>query len=299
MSVSFMMRPRRAALPRLSDRLKLGTSSLHVSPFCIGISTPETVVEAFDAGINFFFLTADMHWPYYEGLRKGLSMLLDRGGGVRDDMVVAVVTYLSRPDQLTRPFHEVIEVVRGLERIDVCVVGWTVTEDGPERRAAIDAHRKEGTFGCRALGASYHHRQLVVPAVRQGAVDIGYIRYNADHPGAREDVFPHLGEHTTLIYGFKAMMSWVGPDDIAHITGLPDGTWCPTPTDAYRFALSPPEMDGILCAPQSPEQIRELADAMEEGPLEPEEEEHMIDLVALATGNARLATEADEGGLSR
>ncbi len=68
-------------LPRLNDRYPLGKSGLRVSPVCIGITgTPEIIPTAFDAGINFFFLTADLHWPLYEGLQRGLESLLSRGG---------------------------------------------------------------------------------------------------------------------------------------------------------------------------------------------------------------------------
>lgn len=291
------MRPRRVSLPRLSDRLSLGPSGLKVSPACLGISRPEAVVEAFDAGINFFFLTADMHWPLYEGLRKGLEMLFERRGGVRDDTVVGVVSYLSRPDQLSKPFSEVIDAVSGLDRIDVCVAGWVVTEDDPGRSARIRSHREAGKFGCRAVGASYHHRSLVAPAVERGDVDVAFIRYNAEHPGARDDIFPHLGERTALVYGFKSMQSWVSPAELQTLSGLPEGTWIPDMSDAYRFALSAPEMDGVLCALHTGGHVRDLAEALGKGPLEPEEEEHMIDLVALVTGKARLA-DADDASRS-
>ena len=63
----------RTQLPRFSDRLALGKRGLAVSPFCLGlVEDPATISAAFDAGINFFFLTADMHWPLYEASRRGL-----------------------------------------------------------------------------------------------------------------------------------------------------------------------------------------------------------------------------------
>ena len=73
----------RTSLPRFRDRLVL-RDGLRVSPFCLGIATrPEYVVAAYDAGINFFFVTADMHWPLYRGVREGLALLLSRRGGIR------------------------------------------------------------------------------------------------------------------------------------------------------------------------------------------------------------------------
>ena len=34
---------------------------------------------AFDAAINCFFVSTDMHWPFYEQPRRGLKLLLARG----------------------------------------------------------------------------------------------------------------------------------------------------------------------------------------------------------------------------
>ena len=74
----------RAHLPRFTDRLALGGQGLAVSPFCVGmVALPETIGAAFDAGINFFFVSADMHWPLYEATRvsRGSSTgPLSRGG---------------------------------------------------------------------------------------------------------------------------------------------------------------------------------------------------------------------------
>ena len=49
--------------------------------------------------------------------------------------------------------------------------------------------------------------------------------------------------------------------------------WRPEVTDYYRFALTRREIDGLLCAPGTPEEIRGLARALERGPLDDEEVE--------------------------
>jgi hypothetical protein len=48
-------------------------------------------------------------------------------------------------------------------------------------------------------------------------------------------------------------------------------------------------MDGLLCAPGSPREVRALAAALEEGPLDEESCQYLVDLAALAEGRARLA----------
>src|SRR5262245_12778537 len=101
--------PRRTALARFNDRLTLGHQGLRVSPFCLGLTCDAaTVPAAFDAGVNFFFLTADMHWPLYEPTRRGLADLLARGGGIRDQVVVAAVSYPTQPEFASMPFHELV-----------------------------------------------------------------------------------------------------------------------------------------------------------------------------------------------
>lgn len=290
------LRGEQARLPRPTDRLPLGTSGLEVSPFCLGMipdGSPDTVLAAYDAGINFFFVSADMHWPYYETLRQGLVALLARGGGIRDRIVVAAASYVAAPVFLHMPFVEVLESTPGLERIDVCVAGGCFAFDPPERRAAMLRHRERRHVGCRAAGASFHARELAAPAHDDGALDAIFIRYNTLHPGARQDIFPLLRPSSTLLYGFKAMMR---PSDaqLDAIADLPEGTWRPRPADHYRFALSSP-LDGLLCTLQTPDEIQQLVDAMAEGPLDADEQAHMIDLALLASGQAQLLP--DEPGI--
>src|SRR5678815_3815985 len=103
---------------RFGDRVPVGASGLRVSPVCLGVTKSWRVVpEAFDAGINFFFVRTDLHWPVYQPLRKGLQELLSRGGGVRDEIVVAAASYVATPEFAALPFLELIASVRGLGRV--------------------------------------------------------------------------------------------------------------------------------------------------------------------------------------
>jgi hypothetical protein len=73
-----------------------------------------------------------------------------------------------------------------------------------------------------------------------------------------------------------------------------DEHWRPDVTDYYRFALTRPEIDGLLCAPRTPRQIRALAEALEKGPLHQDEEKHLIDLADLDRGLATLLPDSDD-----
>jgi hypothetical protein len=259
---------RRATLPRLTDRVGLGP--LSVSPFCLGmVDSPTAVAEAFARGSNFFFLSADMHWPRYEAARIGLEEVLSRVE--RDAVVVAAAAYVTQPEFCREPFRELVAAVKGLERIDVLVAGGAYEGELARRLPIYLRHREDGFVGARAIGVSFHDRGAARAAIADGGIDVAFVRYNTAHPGAREDVFPFLpASRTTRVFGFT---STGGYRDV-----VDEDVWIPEVTDHYRFALSSGALDGILCSPTTPAQVGALVEAMEEEPLSLAEEEHMIEL---------------------
>jgi hypothetical protein len=279
----------RTTLPALTDRLSLGDRGLRVSPVCVGIvGTPATILAAFDAGINFFFVSADMHWPLYEPMRLGLKELLARGRGIREQVVVAGVSYPAQPDFCVLPFLELINAVPGLESLDVLLAGGAYGDEFPARLGVFAEHRRSQFVGCRAIGASFHDRQAARQAVNEGLVDIALVRYNAAHAGARFDLFPHLAPRPRpLLFNFKSTLGKVPPARFRELGLERDGFWQPEITDHYRFAMSRPELDGLLVAPAIPGHVEALARALEEGPLDQREEQHLMDLAAVAGGVAR------------
>jgi hypothetical protein len=257
---------------------------LEVSPVCLGIvGRPEIVPAAFDAGINFFFLTADLHWPLYEGLRRGLQLLLSRGQGVRDEVVVAVVSYLEQPLFGYLQFHEVIQSVPGLERVDVLLAGAVadaVTFNA--RYQSLKVARSVGLHGSCAIGASFHDRPTALAALNAQVLDLQYIRYNTGHPKARVEIFPAVRpDPQALMYNFTSTLARVTPEGLQAAGYDPKVFWIPDITDYYRFALSNHCIDGLLCAPQAVGQIAALNEALAKGPLGPEQQEYMIRLSSL------------------
>ena len=282
----------RTALPRFTDRLVLGDQGLRVSPFCLGmVRSADAVCAAFDAGINFFFLSADMHWPLYEASRRGLERLLSRGRDVRDQIVVAVVSYATQPEFCYAPFQEVLEAVPNLGRIDVPIAGGAYGHEFPARLGVYREHRRTGFAGARAIGASFHDRQAALLACNDNSVDLVLIRYNPDHAGARDDVFPHLASRRSArLFNFKNTRGFVPPGRMAEFGLSGAAYWQPDITDYYRFALSRPEIDGLLVAPGTPAEAAALAAALEKGPLDDEEQTYLMDLAAVASGRAKVAT---------
>jgi hypothetical protein len=266
-------------LPRLTNRLTLAPNVV-VSPFCLGmLGEPRMIPEAFDAGINFFFVSADLHWSYYEPWRRGMDMLLARGGGIREKIVIAVTSYVSNPRLVVGALGDLFQTIR-IEWLDVLVSGGVhmpaeieprVTLLGRTKQLCVDELRH--TPG---LGMTFHDRTTARAAVDHGGIDIAFIRYNPLHPGARTDVLDKLpSDRQTRIFNFKS--SWGYRTDLK----LSDDYWIPTIPDFYRYALTPANMDGLLLSLNSTQELQELTDALEQGPLSPDEEEHMEALAAL------------------
>ncbi len=277
-----MLAPR-TALPALTDRLPLGTTGLVVSPICSGMTYDARVVPAaFEAGINFFFLTADMHWPIYEATRQGLADLLRGHPSRRDEIVVACASYVTQPEFCFAPFDEVLAAVPALGRLDLTIAGGSYGHELAARIEMYKVHKVTGHAGARGIGASFHDRDAAREHLASGALDIQYVRYNPCHPGAREDLFPHVcaraAGRTTLLYNFKSTDSWVESDARYAALGVGAVNWKPHITDYYRFALTTPALDGILCGMPSPDGIVELADALAKGPLDDEDHQYLIEL---------------------
>lgn len=268
--------PRRE-LPRFTQRISLG--GLQVSPFCLGlVGDWRAIPAAFELGINFFFVTTDMHWPLYEASRQGLRDLFASRPGIRDEIVVAGACYPTQPEFCVAPFQELVQALPGLERVDLLVAGGAYGADLIPRVNVLRSVTKP--LGARAVGASFHDRRTAVLAANHGLVDLCYVRYNPAHPGARRDLFPHLTPDKRPVFNFKSMMGYVPHERLQQLNVNPD-LWYPTPPDYYRYALSRPQMDGLLFAVAQVEHLAALDEGMMNGGLTPEEEDHLDELAVL------------------
>ena len=282
----------RTALPQLADRYALG-AALEVSPFCLGIVAHRDMVPlAFDAGINLFFVSVDLHWPLYEELRQGLKLLIERSRHVRDEIVVAAVSYACQPPFAGTNFRDLLRAFPELERLDVLVAGGAYENEFIARRERCLTSPFARGLGAHAFGASFHIRETALSAIERQLVDIAYVRYNPSHPGARRDFFPALPpEPSALLYNFRSVLPPLSAGQWRAL-GLDDDHWIPAPSDYYRYALTRPQVKGVLCSLNTPGELEALASALAEGGLEPEEERYMDDLASLAEGRMRVVAEA-------
>ena len=123
-------------------------------------------------------------------------------------------------------------------------------------------------------------------AIASDMLDMAYIRYNPGHTGAQDDLFPHIrNDRDCLVFNFKSTFYHLSDQELTDM-GVGEEFHRPHITDAYRFALGRPEIDGALVALQQPTQVSELADALARGPLDDEDINYMVDLAKLARGEA-------------
>ena len=271
---------KRRPLPRFTDRVSLG-QGVSVSPFCLGtVGNWRLIPAAFEMGINFFFITTDMHWPYYEASRKGVKALLASRPGIREEIAVAGVCYPTQPEFQVAPFAELVHAVPRLQWIDVFVAGGVYPRDLLSRVDVLRALVAE--VGRGVVGASFHDRQAARSAANLRITDLCYVRYNPVHPGARDDLFPHVKRRHAPLFNFKSTTGFV-PHDTLRALNVDPGLWYPDATDYYRYALSRPQMDGLLFAVDHQRHLEELHRALHRGGLTPAEEEHLEELALLAT----------------
>jgi aryl-alcohol dehydrogenase-like predicted oxidoreductase len=120
------------------------------------------------------------------------------------------------------------------------------------------------------VAVSIHDRARAGRLAEESPIDLLMIRYNAAHPGAERDIFPHLAKRNPAVVAYtatswrkllKAPAGWAGPPMTAG--------------DCYRFCLSSPHVDVTLAGPKSWEQLDESLRALERGPLSAEETKWM------------------------
>ncbi|MBT6143800.1 MAG: hypothetical protein HOH74_00145, partial [Gemmatimonadetes bacterium] len=131
----------------------------------------------------------------------------------------------------------------------------------------------------RAVGTSIHDRQRAGRLAADSILDAFMLRYNAKHPGAEQDVFPHLAARNPMVISYTAtswrqllkplqgiqMPPWPGEDQAAMMPPL-------TAPLCYRFVLGSPHVHATWTAPANRQQLDENLTALEAGPLSEAEE---------------------------
>jgi aryl-alcohol dehydrogenase-like predicted oxidoreductase len=209
---------------------------------------------ALDRGVNYLYYTFRA-----KRLRSSLREVFREQ---RDRYVVAATTTLGWFGGSVRRAAERALAHLGTDYLDVFQLGWLgVTAAWTDSTLSELRHLKE-SGKVRALGVSIHDRARAGRLAEDSPLDLLMIRYNAAHPGAEQDIFPHLAKRRPTVVAYTAT-SW------RKLLKRPSGWSGPVPTagDCYRFCLSSPHVDLVLTGPATGAQLDENLAALQKGPL--------------------------------
>jgi aryl-alcohol dehydrogenase-like predicted oxidoreductase len=217
--------------------------------------------QALDAGVNFFFCYG------FDG--QMIKTLRELSARQRERYVVATGAYnlLVGHFDLRRTLEKRLRQLR-TDYLDVYLyLGVMKPAHFPRAlRDQMAQLRAEGKV--RAIGMSCHDRQFVGALAEEGVLDALMVRYNPAHPGAEQDIFPHLATHQPGVISYTATR-WRRM--LRRPKGWTGGERVPTAGDCYRFVLGSPHVDVCLTAPSNAQQFAENLKAVQAGPLATED----------------------------
>ena len=251
-------------------KIPLGKTGLMVSRLGIGSSygaSARVIEEAVDQGVNY------LYWGTVRRPEFGRAMrhVARRN---RQGVVLTVQSY-SRIPRLIGLSVEIALRRAGLDYFDILLLGLHNKRPAPAYTDTFERLREQGKV--RFLAVSTHNRPLLPSLFEDyqkgaSAFDIFMLRYNAVHRGAERDVFPFVPSDSPPGVIAYTATRW---GDLLDPGKMPPGHEPLTASDCYRFVLSQPTVDLVLCGPSDRTQMQEARRALERGPLEPDEIERM------------------------
>ncbi|HKW98135.1 MAG TPA: aldo/keto reductase [Bryobacteraceae bacterium] len=249
-----------AALERTFDRAVLGRTNLPVCRLGVAASygVPARAVErAFEHGVNYFY------WGTFR--RGGFGQAIRNLAPQRDRFVLVIQSYSRVAGLLAWSLERALRSLR-LDRADVLLLGlW----NKPVPARILDAARRVRDRGLvRFLAVSSHNRPLVARLANEKDFDVIHFRYNAVHPGAERDIFPHLPGA-----GRPGMVAYTATNwgQLLRHAKIPKNEKIPAAADCYRFVLARAEVDVCMTGPANAAQMEQALEALRLGPMSDDE----------------------------
>lgn len=197
--------------------------------------------------------------PRMKGLTAALRDALRRD---RDRYVVATGPLLGFTRGAVRRCAEDALRTLGTDHLDVAQLFWLSRMSAFTGAVQEELLRLREEGKVRVLGASVHDRPRAGRLAEDSILDLLMVRYNAAHPGAEQEIFPHLARRRPALVAYTAT-SW------RKLLRAPRG-WRDRPMTAgecYRWVLASPHVDVVLCGPRTAAEWRADLAAVREGPL--------------------------------
>ena len=219
------------------------------------------IEHALERGMNYIYFTSRGQ------LARPLRAALQRD---RDKLVVAAGPTVGYFGGSVRRGAERKLRKLGVDYLDIFQLMWLGVGSAWTRGTLEELRHLKESGKVKAIGVSIHDRVRAGKLAEDSPLDLLMIRYNAAHPGAERDIFPHLATRQPHVIAYTATR-W------RKLLKRPSG-WTgnvPTAGDCYRFCLSNSHVDVCLTGPASTAQLDENLAALERGPLTPDEDRWM------------------------
>ena len=245
------------------ERRVLGRTGLEVGRLGISSSygiSGDALERAFERGVNYIYWGSRRMPSFGEGLRRLRPQ--------RERFALVIQSYTRVAGLMVWSLERALRALN-FDHADALLLGmW----NKPVPPRILDAARKLKERGLtRFLAVSTHNRALVPGIATANDFDIIHFRYNAAHPGAEKDIFPHLPvDQRPGLVAFTAT-SWgqlLGTTKFfVPARPLPKDERRPTATDCYRYVLSRPEVDVCMTGPSNAARMEEAFEALRRGPM--------------------------------
>jgi aryl-alcohol dehydrogenase-like predicted oxidoreductase len=259
--------------------VKLGCTGLEVVPLGLAASygiPGKDVERAFERGLNLFYWGTRRTPEFGRALRR-------IAGRDRGKVVTVIQSYARAPWLIARSLENALRAL-GLDHTDVLLLGWW--NRPPPQRILAGAAELVRRGKARHLMISCHHRPTFPLLARDPRVELLMMRYNAAHPGAEREVFPHLPEERPGVVAYTTT-SWGQLLDPAL---APAGERVPRGTDCYRFVLSSTHVDACWAGPENADELDDAMRALDLGPMNEDELAWMRRVGEVVRARTRLRT---------
>lgn len=255
---------------RSFTRAVLGRTGLSVTRLGVssGYGVPGAAVErAFEQGVNYLYWGSRRSDSFAGALRNLASK--------RDQFVLVIQSYSRVAGLMGWSLERALRALR-FDYTDVLLLGLWNKPVSPRILEAAQRLKQRGLT--KHLAVSTHTRSLVPAIVAGHDYDVVHFRYNAAHPGAETDIFPHLPQNDRAGMTAFTATSWgqlLGKgmlQGMAGSKGIPKGERVPTAADCYRFVMTRPEVDVCMTGPNNdPAQMDQALEALRLGPMSADE----------------------------
>lgn len=224
----------------------------------------DSIHWAAEQGINY--------WLWGPGFRKVTDGIREVIKTDREKHIVAFLGWGYFGWQIRKSVEKALRKLK-TDYLDVFKLGW-LGKTSAYTNSTIDTLLKLKQEGkIKAIGTSIHDRQRAGRLALDSELDLLMVRYSAKHPGAEQDIFPHLASRNLAVISYTAlawgqlikplknfeMPPWPGQEKLV-IPSL-------TPELCYRFVLNHPNVHVVLSGPKNQQQLEENLAAIRKGPL--------------------------------